>query len=143
MSQDKDWEEFRNCIRLTREIFAQDAFKPFVKHEIQPGADLQSDDDLDAFIREHAESAYHPCGTCRMGRADDPQAVVDPQGRVIGVEGLRVADSSIFPRITNGNLNAPSIMVGEKISDHVLGLDPLAASNDAPWIHPDWETSQR
>ncbi|HAR82088.1 MAG TPA: choline dehydrogenase, partial [Sulfitobacter pontiacus] len=134
---------FRTCIRLTREIFAQDAFKPFVKHEIQPGADVQSDDELDAFIREHAESAYHPCGTCRMGRADDPQAVVDPQGRVIGVEGLRVADSSIFPRITNGNLNAPSIMVGEKISDHVLGLDPLAASNDAPWIHPDWETAQR
>ena len=143
MSQDKDWEEFRTCIRLTREIFAQDAFKPFVKHEIQPGADVQSDEELDAFIREHAESAYHPCGTCRMGRADDPQAVVDPQGRVIGVEGLRVADSSIFPRITNGNLNAPSIMVGEKISDHVLGLDPLAAANDAPWIHPDWETEQR
>jgi len=143
MSQDKDWEEFRTCIRLTREIFAQDAFKPFVKHEIQPGADVQSDEELDAFIREHAESAYHPCGTCRMGRADDPQAVVDPQGRVIGVEGLRVADSSIFPRITNGNLNAPSIMVGEKISDHVLGLDPLAAANDAPWIHPDWETAQR
>lgn len=143
MSQDKDWEEFRNCIRLTREIFGQDAFKPFVKHEIQPGAALQTDAELDSFIREHAESAYHPCGTCRMGRASDPDAVVDPQGRVIGVDGLRVADSSIFPRITNGNLNGPSIMVGEKISDHVLGLDPLAASNDAPWIHPDWETSQR
>ena len=143
MSQDKDWEEFRNCIRLTREIFGQDAFKPFVKHEIQPGAALQTDAELDSFIREHAESAYHPCGTCRMGRASDPHAVVDPQGRVIGVDGLRVADSSIFPRITNGNLNGPSIMVGEKISDYVLGLDPLAASNDAPWIHPDWETSQR
>tara|TARA_R110002012_G_scaffold32927_2_gene96785 strand:+ start:1372 stop:3027 length:1656 start_codon:yes stop_codon:yes gene_type:complete len=143
MSQDKDWEEFRNCIRLTREIFGQDAFKPFIKHEIQPGAALQTDAELDSFIREHAESAYHPCGTCRMGRASDPDAVVDPQGRVIGVDGLRVADSSIFPRITNGNLNGPSIMVGEKISDHVLGLDPLAASNDAPWIHPDWETSQR
>ncbi|WP_439149851.1 choline dehydrogenase [Sulfitobacter sp.] len=143
MSQDKDWEEFRNCIRLTREIFGQDAFKPFVKHEIQPGAALQTDAELDSFIREHAESAYHPCGTCRMGRASDPDAVVDPQGRVIGVDGLRVADSSIFPRITNGNLNGPSIMVGEKISDYVLGLDPLAASNDAPWIHPDWETSQR
>ena len=143
MSQDRDWEEFRNCIRLTREIFAQDAFKPFVKGEIQPGADVQTDDELDAFIREHAESAYHPCGTCRMGRADDPDAVVDPQGRVIGVEGLRVADSSIFPRITNGNLNGPSIMVGEKMSDHILGLDPLAASNDEPWIHPDWQTSQR
>jgi choline dehydrogenase len=143
MSQDRDWEEFRNCIRLTREIFAQDAFKPFVKGEIQPGADVQTDDELDAFIREHAESAYHPCGTCRMGRADDPDAVVDPQGRVIGVEGLRVADSSIFPRITNGNLNAPSIMVGEKMSDHILGIDPLAAANDEPWINPNWETSQR
>ncbi|WP_341234910.1 choline dehydrogenase [uncultured Sulfitobacter sp.] len=143
MSQDRDWEEFRNCIRLTREIFAQDAFKPFVKSEIQPGADVQTDDELDAFIREHAESAYHPCGTCRMGRADDPDAVVDPQGRVIGVEGLRVADSSIFPRITNGNLNGPSIMVGEKMSDHILGIDPLAAANDEPWINPNWETSQR
>jgi choline dehydrogenase len=143
MSQDRDWEEFRNCIRLTREIFAQEAFKPFVKGEIQPGADVQTDDELDAFIRDHAESAYHPCGTCRMGRADDPDAVVDPQGRVIGVDGLRVADSSIFPRITNGNLNAPSIMVGEKMSDHILGIDPLAAANDEPWIHPDWETSQR
>lgn len=143
MSQDRDWEEFRNCIRLTREIFAQDAFKPFVKGEIQPGADVQTDDELDAFIREHAESAYHPCGTCRMGRADDPDAVVDPQGRVIGVDGLRVADSSIFPRITNGNLNGPSIMVGEKMSDHILGIDPLAAANDEPWINPNWETSQR
>ena len=143
MSQDRDWEEFRNCIRLTREIFAQEAFKPFVKGEIQPGADVQTDDELDAFIRDHAESAYHPCGTCRMGRADDPDAVVDPQGRVIGVEGLRVADSSIFPRITNGNLNGPSIMVGEKMSDHILGIDPLAAANDEPWIHPDWETAQR
>tara|TARA_R110002020_G_scaffold400596_9_gene610863 strand:- start:14019 stop:15677 length:1659 start_codon:yes stop_codon:yes gene_type:complete len=143
MSHPEDWEEWRRCIRLTREIFAQDAFKPFVKHEIQPGADVQSDAEIDAFVREHGESAYHPCGTCKMGRKDDPDAVVDAQGRVIGVEGLRVADSSIFPRITNGNLNAPSIMVGEKMADHVLGKAPLAASNDTPWIHPDWETQQR
>ena len=143
MSQEQDWEEWRRCIRLTREIFAQDAFKPFVKNEIQPGADVQSDAEIDAFVREHAESAYHPCGTCKMGSKDDPDAVVDSQGRVIGVEGLRVVDSSIFPRITNGNLNGPSIMVGEKMADHVLGKDPLAASNDAPWIHPDWETKQR
>ncbi|WP_187429283.1 choline dehydrogenase [Roseobacter fucihabitans] len=143
MSSDQDWTDFRRCIRLTREIFAQEAFKPFVKSEIQPGASVQSDDALDDFIREHAESAYHPCGTCRMGHLDDAGAVVDPQARVIGVDGLRVADSSIFPRITNGNLNAPSIMVGEKISDHLLGRDPLARSNDAPWLHPDWETSQR
>ena len=143
MSHPDDWAEFRRCLRLTREIFAQDAFKPFVKHEIQPGEALQSDAALDDFIREHAESAYHPCGTCRMGRADDAMAVVDNQARVIGVEGLRVADSSIFPRITNGNLNAPSIMVGEKVSDHLLGKTPLARANDAPWIHPDWETAQR
>ena len=143
MSTQQDWEDFRTCIRLTREIFAQDAFQPFVSHEIQPGADARSDAELDAFIAEHAESAYHPCGTCRMGAPDDPNAVVDPLGRVIGVDGLTVADSSIFPRITNGNLNAPSIMVGEKIADHLLGRDPLAASNDEPWLHPQWEIEQR
>ena len=143
MSEAQDWWEFRQCIRLTREIFAQEAFKPFVKHEIQPGAALQSDAELDDFIREHAESAYHPCGTCRMGRADDREAVVDPQARVIGVDRLRVADSSIFPRITNGNLNAPSIMVGEKVSDLLLGRDPLPADNRAPWVHPQWQTAQR
>jgi choline dehydrogenase len=143
MSEPQDWEDFRACIRLTREIFAQPAFAPFASHEIQPGAGLVSDNDLDGFIAEHAESAYHPCGTCRIGRADDPGAVVDPLGRVIGVDGLRVADSSVFPRITNGNLNAPSIMVGEKIADHLLGRDPLARANDRPWLHPDWQTAQR
>jgi len=143
MSHPDDWEEFRTALRLTREVFAQEAFKPFVKAELQPGAHLVSDDDLDAAIREHAESAYHPCGTCRMGRADDPEAVVDPQGRVIGVEGLRVADSSIFPRITNGNLNGPSILVGEKMTDHILGRDPLPRANAAPWVHPDWAEAQR
>jgi choline dehydrogenase len=143
MSKSEDWADFRTCIRLTREIFAQDAFTPFVRHEIQPGAAVQSDDELDGFIREHAESAYHPCGTARMGRADDPLAVVDPECRVIGVDGLRLADSSIFPTIPNGNLNAPSIMTGEKASDHILGKTPLAPSNAEPWIHPHWQTSQR
>jgi choline dehydrogenase len=143
MSHEKDWEDFRKCIRLTREIFAQEAFAPFVRHEIQPGADVQSDEALDAFIKDHVESAYHPCGTCKMGDANDPMAVVDPECCVIGVSGLRVADSSIFPRITNGNLNGPSIMVGEKASDHILGRTPLPASNQEPWIHPNWETQQR
>ncbi|WP_415403718.1 choline dehydrogenase [Tateyamaria sp. SN3-11] len=143
MSTAQDWEDFRTCIRLTREIFAQEAFAPFVKHEIQPGAALQSDSELDGFIREHAESAYHPCGTCKMGAVDDPMSVVDPQGRVIGVDALRVVDSSVFPRITNGNLNGPSIMTGEKMSDHILGRDALARSNDMPWVHPEWETAQR
>lgn len=143
MADEKDWQDFRTGIRLTREIFAQDAFKPFYKHEIQPGADVQSDDELDDFIRQHVESAYHPCGTVRMGKADDPMAVVDPECRVIGVDGLRVADSSIFPRITNGNLNAPSIMTGEKAADHVLGRTPLPPDNSEPWIHPDWQNRQR
>ena len=143
MSHEKDWEDFRRCIRLTREIFAQEAFAPFVRHEIQPGADVQSDEALDAFIKDHVESAYHPCGTCKMGDATDPMAVVDPECRVIGVSGLRVADSSIFPQITNGNLNGPSIMVGEKASDHILGRAPLPASNQEPWIHPKWESHQR
>ena len=78
-----------------------------------------------------------------MGSADDPEAVVDPEGRVIGVKGLRVADSSIFPAITNGNLNGPSIMVGEKMSDHLLGRTPLPAENAEPWAHPNWQTAQR
>ncbi|WP_295534989.1 choline dehydrogenase [uncultured Thioclava sp.] len=143
MSHPDDWAEFRKCIRLTREIFEQPAMAAHVKHEIQPGDAVQSDDQIDAFIREHAESAYHPCGTARMGAADDPGAVVDPEGRVIGVEGLRVADSSVFPRITNGNLNAPSIMVGEKIADHLLGRDPLARENLVPEGASNWQVAQR
>ncbi|RWM99898.1 MAG: choline dehydrogenase [Mesorhizobium sp.] len=143
MSHPDDWIEFRHCIRLTREIFGQSAFDPYRGKEISPGSHVQSDDDLDAFIRDHAESAYHPCGTCKMGRKDDPMSVVDPQCRVIGVDGLRIADSSIFPRVTNGNLNAPSIMTGEKAADHILGRTPLAPSNQEPWINPRWQVSDR
>jgi len=142
MSHPDDWEEFRKVVRLTREIFAQAPMTQHVKHEIQPGAAVQSDAEIDAFIRDHAESAYHPCGTSRMGRADDPMAVVDPDARVIGVEALRVADSSIFPRVTNGNLNGPSIMTGEKVADHILGRR-LPAENAQPWINPNWRVSQR
>ncbi len=143
MSEPSDWTDFRHCIRLTREIFGQAAFDPYRGKEIQPGSSVQTDEEIDAFIAEHAESAYHPCGTCKMGSADDPDAVVDPQGRVIGVNGLRVADSSIFPRITNGNLNAPSIMVGEKIADAILDRAPLPMDPSVPWINPRWETSDR
>ncbi len=143
MSCEEDWQDFRTCIRLTREIFGQEAFKPFVKHEIQPGKALQTDEELNGFIKEHVESAYHPCGTCKMGAITDPMAVVDPECRVIGVDGLRVADSSIFPRITNGNLNGPSIMTGEKAADHILGKPMLAPSNAEPWVHPDWQNEQR
>ena len=143
MSHEEDWRDFRRVLRLTREIFAQPAMAEHVRHEIQPGAAAQDDTGLDAFIREHAESAYHPCGTARMGAADDPMAVVDPECRVIGVEGLRVADSSIFPRVTNGNTNAPSILVGEKAADHILGRAPLPPANDEPWINPRWREAQR
>ncbi|OLP53174.1 choline dehydrogenase [Rhizobium rhizosphaerae] len=143
MSHPEDWEKFRHCVRLTREIFGQKAFDAFRGPEIQPGEAVQSDDQIDAFLREHLESAYHPCGTCRMGRADDPMAVVDPECRVIGVEGLRVADSSIFPHVTYGNLNSPSIMTGEKAADHILGKAPLARSNQEPWTNPRAAVSDR
>lgn len=143
MSHPDDWADFRHAVRLTREIFGQAALDPYRGREISPGAHVQSDEAIDDFLREHAESAFHPCGTCKMGAASDPMAVVDPQCRVIGVEGLRVADSSIFPRVTNGNLNGPSIMTGEKASDHILGRDPLPRSNQEPWINPRWEVSDR
>ncbi|TPW30568.1 choline dehydrogenase [Martelella alba] len=143
MSDPEDWVKFRHAVRITREIFAQDAFTPYRGRELAPGPDVQSDDAIDEFLREHLEGAYHPCGTCRMGSADDAMAVVDPETRVIGVDGLRVADSSIFPHITYGNINGPSIMVGEKAADHILGRAVLAPSSQEPWINPNWQTSDR
>ena len=139
MSHEDDRTEFRKCIELVREIFRQPSFAPFVGAEIQPG----KDHDIDDFIRQHAESAFHPCGTCRMGARQDPGAVVDEQCRVIGVENLRVVDSSIFPRITNGNINAPTLMVAEKAADMILGKPPLPAMQQQPWINPRWRTAQR
>ena len=143
MSHPDDREEMRACVRLTREIFQQAAFAPFRGREIQPGADVTSDAAIDAFIAAKVESAYHPCGTCKMGAADDPLAVVDPELRVIGVEGLRVVDSSVMPSITTGNLNAPTIMIGEKGADHILGTPVLAPSNAPYYLASDWETAQR
>ena len=143
MSHPDDWEEFRACVRLTRELFVQPAMKKYVGREIQPGADAVTDDQIDDFIRQHAESAYHPCGTCKMGATHDPMAVVDETCKVIGIEGLRVADSSIMPQVTNGNLNAPTLMIGEKASDHILGREPLPPSNQEPWLNGNWRTSQR
>ncbi|MGA8715223.1 MAG: choline dehydrogenase, partial [Roseiarcus sp.] len=129
MSHPDDWADMRACVRLTREIFAQKAFDPYRGREIQPGANCVDDKAIDAFVRDHAESAYHPSCTCRIGSASDPLAVVDPQTRVIGVEALRVVDSSIMPSITNGNLNAPTIMIGERAADIIRGRDPLPPSN--------------
>ncbi|APE29889.1 choline dehydrogenase [Halomonas aestuarii] len=130
MSTEKDWQEFRDAIRLTREIIAQPAFDPYRGQEVAPGANVQSDAELDAFVRQHAETAYHPCGSCRMG--EDEGSVVDGQGRVHGLEGLRVVDASLFPVIPTGNLNAPTIMLAEKIADRIRGREPLPRS-DAPY----------
>ena len=143
MSHPDDWDEMRACVRLTREIFSQPAFDPFRGEELSPGSDVIDDAAIDAFLRRRLESAYHPCGTCRIGPADDPLSVVDPELRVIGVEGLRVADTSVIPLITTGNLNAPAIMIGEKASDLIRGRDPLPASNAPVFVAENWETRQR
>jgi choline dehydrogenase len=143
MSHPDDWVEMRACVRLTRELFAQPAFDRYRGKEIQPGPGVQTDEQIDAFVRERVESAYHPSCSCRMGKADDPLAVVDSGTRVIGVEALRVVDSSIMPSITTGNLNAPTIMLAEKAADHILGKPLLPASESPYYVAPGWETAQR
>ncbi len=143
MSHPDDWTEMRACVRLTREIFAQHSFDRYRGREIQPGAEITSDEAIDGFIRAKVESAFHPSCTCKMGTSDDPMAVVDAETRVIGVDALRIADASIMPSITTGNLNAPTIMIGEKASDHILGREPLPASNAPVYVAPNWETAQR
>jgi choline dehydrogenase len=143
LSEPDDWTEMRACVRLTREIFAQPAFDRYRGRELQPGPEVQTDEQIDAFVRAKVESAYHPSCSCKMGAADDPTAVVDPQARVRGLEGLRVVDSSIMPSISTGNLNAPTIMLAEKAADHILGRGMLAA-DDAPFYRfPDWRSAQR
>ncbi len=141
MSHADDWVDMRACVRLTREIFAQPAFDPYRGRELAPGDAVRSDSDIDAFVRETVQSAYHPCGTCKMGT--DPMAVVDPESRVHGMAGLRVVDSSIMPTITTGNLNAPTIMIAEKAADAIRGRTPLPPSTAPAYTAADWETTQR
>ena len=143
MQHERDIECFRQCVTLTREIMAQPALDAFRGPEIQPGEVCVEDADIDAWIRANAESAYHPSCSCKMGAVDDPMAVVDNECRVIGAEALRVVDSSIFPTITNGNLNGPTIMTAERAADIIRGAPMLAASNAPTWIDPEWETRQR
>ncbi len=137
----EDIEAFRACVRLTREIIGQPAMDAYRGPEIQPGEAVQSDDEIDAFVRGAVESAYHPSCACRMG--EDDMAVVDSETRVRGVDGLRVVDSSIFPIIPNGNLNSPTIMLAERAADLVKGKGMLEASDAAVGIGSDWETLQR
>ena len=141
LHHEDDRRAFRDGVRLTREIFAQPAFDPYRGGEILPGSQVQSNSEMDDFVAHHAETAYHPCGTCKMGT--DPMAVVDPDNRVHGMDGLRVIDSSIMPFITNGNLNAPTIMIGEKGADHVLGRGMLPPSNADAFIATNTDTQQR
>ncbi|XP_076449702.1 uncharacterized protein LOC143286051 [Babylonia areolata] len=133
LSTEQDIVEMRDSIKLSREVFAQKAFDPYRGHEIAPGPSVTSDKDIDEFNRNMADSAYHPSCTCRMGSTDDPMAVVDPQTRVMGVEGLRVVDASIMPSIVSGNLNGPTIMVAEKAADIILGNPPLPRSTAPVW----------
>ena len=143
LSRPEDWAEMRACVRLTREIFAQHAFDRYRGREIQPGENVRTDEEIDAFIRAKVESAYHPSCTCKMGSVSDPLAVVDKETRVIGLEALRVVDSSIMPSITNGNLNAPTIMLAEKAADHIRGRPLLPRASAPYYIAPAWESRQR
>ncbi|HGM6861804.1 choline dehydrogenase [Serratia rubidaea] len=126
MATEQDWQEFRDAIRITREIMAQPALDEYRGREISPGPEVQTDEQLDAFVREHAETAFHPSCSCKMG--EDEMAVVDGQGRVHGMEGLRVVDASIMPQIITGNLNATTIMIAEKIADRIRQRTPLPRS---------------
>jgi choline dehydrogenase len=143
MSHEDDWADMRACVRLTREIFGQPAFERYYAREISPGANITSDAEIDAFVKQKLQSGYHPSCSCRMGNRSDPLAVVDPETRVIGVDGLRVVDASIMPSITNGNLNAPTIMIAEKAADLMLARPPPPPA-DVAWYEADnWQVSQR
>jgi choline dehydrogenase len=143
MATEGDREEMRAAVRLTREIFAQRGFDPYLGPELAPGHGVDTDAEIDAFVRARAESAYHACGTCKMGPEGDPSAVVDGACRVHGIEGVRVVDAGIMPSIPSGNTNAPTIMLAEKAADLIRGREPLPALDVPVYIAPSWETRQR
>ncbi len=143
MKTEQDRQDWRDCIRLTREILSQPALDDFNAGEASPGIDVSSDEEIDAWVRANVESAYHPSCSCKMGSLDDPMTVVNNQGQVNGIESLRVIDSSVFPTIPNGNLNGPTIMLAEKMADSVLGKKPLISSNVNVWIDSRWKELQR
>ncbi|MEL7446855.1 MAG: choline dehydrogenase [Pseudomonadota bacterium] len=143
LQHEDDVAAWRQCIRLTREIIAQSAMDAYRGDEIQPGLEVVSDDEIDSWVRQNVESAYHPCGTARIGQGDDPDAVVDTQCRVIGLENLRVVDASVFPTVPYGNINAPTIMLAEKAADQILGKAPLSPIEAPVWIDENWQTKQR
>ena len=126
LATDNDLRMVRTGIRLARDIFNQPAVRAHLSVEIAPGPDVTSDADLDAYARATATTVYHPLGTCKMGPASDDEAVVDPQLRVHGVDGLRVVDASVMPDLVGGNINAPVIMIAEKAADLIRGRAALA-----------------
>ena len=132
-----DVRAWRDCVRLLRTIMDQPALTRYRGEELQPGSDVAGDAAIDRWVRDNVESAYHPAGACRMGDAGDAGAVVDPECRVRGLQQLRVVDSSIFPAITNGNLNAPTIMVAERAADLILGRPLLRADHGLALYPPD------
>ena len=141
MSHEDDWLEFRACIAHTREIFAQSALAPYRGREMAPGDDRTTQDDLDEFLRQKLESAYHPCGTCKMG--SDAADVTRPDGTVRGIDGLRVVDASVMPQATAGDLNAPTLVMAERMADLIRGRH-LEAAQDAPLLAAaNWATHQR
>lgn len=139
----RDREAMRNGIRLVRELVAQPAFTPFRGDEIFPGAHRQSDADLDAALRAGINTQWHLTCTARMGSDTDPMAVVDPDGRLYGMRGLRIVDASIMPEVVNNNTNLTTIMIAEKLSDAILGKPPLGRIDAPVWINPNWERAQR
>jgi len=143
METEQDRKDWRDCIRLTREILSQPALDDFNAGEASPGIDVSSDEEIDAWVRANVESAYHPSCSCKMGSLDDPMTVVNNEGQVNGIESLRVIDSSVFPTIPNGNLNGPTIMLAEKMADSVLGKKPLISSDVNVWIDASWKELQR
>ena len=126
LSAENDIRVLRAGIKISREVVGQSALDPYRGAELLPGPEVKTDAEIDAFIRQNSETLYHPVGTCRMGQ--DPGAVVDEQLRVHGVQGLRVVDASVMPRLVSGNTNAPTIMIAEKASDMILGRAALAAA---------------
>jgi choline dehydrogenase len=143
LQQEADRVDWRACIRLTREIMGQPGLDDYRGPEIQPGEDVRSDEAIDTWVRANAESAYHPSCTCKIGGDDDAMAVLDSACRVRGIDHLRVVDSSVFPTITNGNLNPPTIMVAERAADLIKGVEPLPSSNAPYYIDAQWESRQR
>ncbi len=142
LADPQDREDLRTAVRLTREILAQPALSSYRGEELNPGAAIQGDADIDAWVRRSVETCYHPVGTCRMG-LDSRSSVVDSQCRVHGVADLRVIDASVMPAIVSGNTNAPTIMIAEKMSDLLRGKFSLPREQPAVWTHPQWATSQR